>query len=76
MSQSHIFGLPEPPDRPLCSNCGWTMWIARIEPDNEDHDKHTFACSHCDYQETRIVKREINRLINWWRTKKQAQAAA
>ena len=24
---------------PLCSNSGWTMWIARSEPDNPGHDK-------------------------------------
>jgi hypothetical protein len=34
------------------------MWIARIEPDKPDHDKHTFDFSHCDYQQTKIVKRE------------------
>jgi len=58
MSRSHIFDPPEPTDRPLCSNCGWTMWIARIEPDKPDHDKHTFDFSRCDYQQTKIVKRE------------------
>jgi hypothetical protein len=41
------------------------MWIARIEPDKPDHDKRTFDCSLCDYQETKIVKRGIGRLISW-----------
>ena len=39
MSRTYVFDPPDPMDRPLCSNSGWTMWIARSEPDNPGHDK-------------------------------------
>jgi ribosomal protein S27AE len=44
-------------ERPACPQCGWPMWIARIEPtDNADHDQRTFECPRCDHSEVRIVK--------------------
>ncbi len=57
MSQPNNFDPPEPTERPLCSNCGWTMWVMLIEPHDEpDHVKHTFKCHRCDYEEVKIVK--------------------
>jgi hypothetical protein len=57
MSQSHGFEPPEPEERPICSNCGWTMWVSTIEPhDDPDSVKHTFKCHRCDYEEIKIVK--------------------
>ncbi len=56
MSQPDNFEPPDPSDRPICSNCGWTMWIARIEPHIEGHDKRTFKCDRCDTEESVVVK--------------------
>jgi hypothetical protein len=57
MSQSESFEPPEPTGRPLCSNCGWTMWVTLIEQHVEpDNAKHTFRCHRCDYEEIKIVK--------------------
>jgi hypothetical protein len=57
MSQPGNFEPPEPTERPLCSNCGWTMWVALIEPHDEpDHVKHNFKCHRCDYEEIKIVR--------------------
>jgi hypothetical protein len=56
MSEPDNFEPPQPTDRPLCSNCGWTMWIARIEPHEPDSHKHTFKCSRCENEEFIIVK--------------------
>jgi hypothetical protein len=50
------FDPPEPSERPVCASCGWTMWIAAIEPDEPGHDKHVFKCRRCDYEEIKIVK--------------------
>lgn len=48
-SQQHI-------DRPMCPRCGAQMWIARIEPDEPDHDRRTFECPECDHSVTEVVK--------------------
>jgi hypothetical protein len=56
MSDVENFDPPEPTDRPICSNCGWTMWIARIEPHAPGHHKHTLKCTRCDKEEEIIVK--------------------
>ena len=56
MPQSDNFEPPKPTDRPLCSNCGWIMWIALIEPHEEpEQQRHTFKCHRCDYEEIKIV---------------------
>jgi hypothetical protein len=47
---------PLPTDRPVCSACGWTMWIARIEPHEVGHEKHVFKCDRCDSEHDIIVK--------------------
>jgi hypothetical protein len=56
MSDAENFEPPEPGDRPICSNCGWTMWIARIEQHAPGHHKHTLKCTRCDNEEELIVK--------------------
>jgi hypothetical protein len=56
MSQPGNFDPPNPIDRPLCSNCGWTMWIAAIEPHDDGCDRHTLKCHRCEHQEIKIVK--------------------
>ena len=56
MSQPDNFDPPDQSDRPICSNCGWTMWIARIAPHIPGHDKHTFKCSRCEFEEDVIVR--------------------
>jgi len=32
------------------------MWIARIEAHMPGHDKHTFKCSRCEFEDAIIVK--------------------
>lgn len=54
MSRFYIFDPPEPMDRPLCSSSGWTMWIARSEPDKPDHDKRPVERQSSGYQEFKI----------------------
>jgi ssDNA-binding Zn-finger/Zn-ribbon topoisomerase 1 len=57
MPQFRIVEPPKPSaERPACPKCGWAMWLARIEPDKPEHDKRTFECPRCDYQETIVVK--------------------
>jgi hypothetical protein len=56
MPDSPNFEPPDPIERPLCAACGWTMWIASIEPHPQGHEKHTLKCTRCEAEETRIVK--------------------
>ena len=57
MSQPTSFDPPAAGDRPICSTCGWTMWITLVEPHHEpDCEKHTFSCHRCEYEEIRIVR--------------------
>ena len=42
--------------RPNCTRCGAAMWLARIEPDEPDHDRRTFECPRCRSEMTEIVK--------------------
>ena len=56
MSDPQNFEPPGPLERPLCSNCGWTMWIATIEPHQEGHERHTLKCTRCETEEIVIVK--------------------
>ena len=43
-------------EHPKCAKCGAQMWLARIEPDQPDHDKRTFQCPECEHAVTEIVK--------------------
>ena len=56
MPQSTNFDPPDPIVRPLCSSCGWTMWIARIEPHEPDREKHIYKCEGCEVEEFFLVK--------------------
>jgi hypothetical protein len=58
MSRFYIFDPPEAIDRPLCSSFGWTMWIARTEPDKPDRDKRPVERQGSERQESKIVKGE------------------
>ena len=58
MSRFYIFDPPEPMDRPLCSSFGWTMWIARTEPDKADHDKHPVERQSSENQDSKIINCE------------------
>jgi transposase-like protein len=42
--------------RPRCPNCGTPMWLARIEPDEPNHDRRTYECPECDRSITEVVK--------------------
>jgi hypothetical protein len=53
MSRFYIFDPPEAMDRPLCSSFGWTMWIARTEPDKRPAERQG-----SEYQEFKIVRGE------------------
>lgn len=54
MSRFYIFDPPEAMDRPLCSSSGWTMWIARTEPDEPDRDKRPVERQSSERQESKI----------------------
>jgi hypothetical protein len=54
MSQSNEPPLPS--DRPVCANCGWTMWIARIEQLDASKDQHVYKCERCEHEQTFIAK--------------------
>ncbi len=43
-------------ERPPCIKCGTQMLLTRIEPDKPDHDRRTFECPECAYQESIVVK--------------------
>jgi hypothetical protein len=58
MSRFYIFDPPEAMDRPLCSSFGWTMWIARTEPDKPDRDIRPAERQGSEYQDFKIVKGE------------------
>ena len=58
MSRFYIFDPPEAMDRPVCSSFGWTMWIARSEPDKPDRDKRPAERQGSEYQDVKIVKGE------------------
>jgi hypothetical protein len=42
--------------QPMCSKCGGTMWLARIEPDAPGHDKRVFECPQCENVLVEVVK--------------------
>jgi hypothetical protein len=33
--------------RPSCSECGARLWLARIQPADEHHHRHSFECATC-----------------------------
>ena len=43
-------------ERPPCIKCGTQMLLTRIEPDKSDHDRRTFECPECAYEESIVVK--------------------
>ena len=56
MPDPQNFEPPDPIERPLCAACGWTMWIAAIEPHEDGHARHTLKCTRCEAEEIVIVK--------------------
>ena len=56
MSDSKGFDPPSPIERPICANCGWTMWIAHVEKHEPGYDRHTYKCQRCEFEETKVVK--------------------
>jgi RNase P subunit RPR2 len=40
-----------PMERPLCSNCGWPMWITRVEPHELEQEHHVYKCERCEIEE-------------------------
>ena len=56
MPDSQNFEPPDPLERPLCASCGWTMWIATIEPHEQGHEKHTLKCTRCEAEQIVVVK--------------------
>jgi predicted RNA-binding Zn-ribbon protein involved in translation (DUF1610 family) len=58
MVRSYILDPPKPSvDRPQCPECGWLMWLDRIEPDEPNGDRRTFECPRCQHVE--IVTEEV-----------------
>jgi transcriptional regulator NrdR family protein len=57
MSQSYV--LPEAQtlqERPTCELCGSRMWLTRIEPGGEDHERRIFECPVCKQAEAKVIK--------------------
>jgi hypothetical protein len=50
------FGTSQAIERPSCPKCGARMMLARIEPDEPNHDKRTFECSGCQNSESVVVR--------------------
>ena len=55
MQHSYIQQLSQEIEHPECAKCGAPMWLARIEPDEPDHDLRTFGCKACGNSKTEIV---------------------
>jgi transposase-like protein len=43
-------------ERPTCELCGSRMWLTRIEPDREDHQRRIFECPVCKQAEAKVIK--------------------
>ena len=59
MPQPNWFNPANPPPlgKRRCPKCGVPMFMARIDPtDEEGEDRRTFECVGCIYAETTIVK--------------------
>jgi hypothetical protein len=39
-----------------CPKRGTQMWLARIEPDSQNHDRRTCEYPACDHSMTEVVK--------------------
>ena len=44
-----------PSVRPVCSECGTTLWLTRIAPDNPGFARRTFECPRCQNQISEII---------------------
>lgn len=51
-TDSHL--VPSP--RPVCLECGISMWLVQIEPVKPYHGQQTFRCPSCDAVQTAIVR--------------------
>lgn len=57
MHQSSILQEAETlEERPTCEHCGSRMWLARIAPEREDHERRIFECPVCTQSEAKVVK--------------------
>jgi hypothetical protein len=43
-------------ERPTCTHCGNRMWLTRIEPDIEAHERRIFECPVCQQTEAKVIK--------------------
>jgi hypothetical protein len=41
--------------RPSCSECGARLWLARIQPADADHHRHSYECATCGNVEHYMV---------------------
>lgn len=48
--------IPTQVELPACPTCGTQMQIARIMPDEPDHDRRTFECPRCHQEKEMVVK--------------------
>ena len=55
MQISHFINRPDV-EHPKCGECDVSMWLARVERDEPDHDKCTFECPVCENMVVEIVK--------------------
>jgi hypothetical protein len=56
MQHSYVQSSLHEHEHPVCTVCGASMWLARIEPAHPDHDKRTFECKACGKVTAEIVK--------------------
>ena len=41
---------------PMCAQCGVSMWLSRIEPDEPGSEKRMFECQACQNEAIEVVK--------------------
>jgi hypothetical protein len=56
MPQPHTPSTTTAIDFPICPDCGALMQLARIEPDEPQHEQRMFECVDCGRSETMVVK--------------------
>jgi len=44
--------------RPICPNCGATMWLTRIQPDKPSCARRTLECPRCQNRISEVIELE------------------
>jgi hypothetical protein len=43
-------------ERPVCPHCLERMWLTRVEPERQDHERRIFECPVCAQSDVKIVR--------------------